>query len=351
MFFTVYSTSFGAWRWDLHDKDREMIAHKEGYTSEQACRGAVQLVQDTHDGTIIRARETSVYFFVYEEAGKWQWDLKNANRAIVARGEGYTDKQDCFDAIKFVKYTSYKTPLRESGKKKTGTEGAGLYFDLYQDSDKKWRWKLMSDQGKAIANSKWGYKDKEHCLQILDLVTDANQSAPVHEDESHARGLQSLISGDKKASAPGTFFDVYPKISGKWCWDLIDEKSNTVIVHSEGYASKRNCLLTLDLIMSADNKTPVYDSPLDDPTIDTQLSGGSTQLVRGLLADSLPAAAGSPLAGDLIATQLRGGSTQPVRGLLADSLPGGGPPDAPPLVGSPRIGERFKPPTNKGKNN
>lgn len=44
------------------------------------------------------------YYTVYKDAqGYWRWNLKAANHEIVASGEGYYNKEDCYRAIAIVK--------------------------------------------------------------------------------------------------------------------------------------------------------------------------------------------------------------------------------------------------------
>ena len=53
-------------------------------------------------------------YFVYQDAsGEWRWQLRAANRRIIAdSGEGYRDKQDCLHGIALVK-ESKDAPVRE----------------------------------------------------------------------------------------------------------------------------------------------------------------------------------------------------------------------------------------------
>ncbi len=45
-----------------------------------------------------------MYYIVYKDtAGYWRWNLRAANHEIVASGEGYANKQDCYHAISLVK--------------------------------------------------------------------------------------------------------------------------------------------------------------------------------------------------------------------------------------------------------
>jgi uncharacterized protein YegP (UPF0339 family) len=43
-------------------------------------------------------------------------------------------------------------------------------FEVYQDHKGEWRWRLRASNGKTIADSGEGYKEKSDCLHGIDLV-------------------------------------------------------------------------------------------------------------------------------------------------------------------------------------
>jgi uncharacterized protein YegP (UPF0339 family) len=55
-----------------------------------------------------------------------------------------------------------------------------MHFELYKDAKGEWRWRLFAANGKQIANSGEGYKNKTDCEHAIDLVKNAAQ-APVKE--------------------------------------------------------------------------------------------------------------------------------------------------------------------------
>ena len=44
-----------------------------------------------------------------------------------------------------------------------------MYFTIYQDSKKEWRWNLRAGNNEIIAQGE-GYKNKKDCLNCIDLV-------------------------------------------------------------------------------------------------------------------------------------------------------------------------------------
>ncbi|HEV2514258.1 MAG TPA: DUF1508 domain-containing protein [Devosia sp.] len=45
-----------------------------------------------------------------------------------------------------------------------------MYFNLYEDVNKHWRWTLYASNGRKIANSGEGYWNKADCLAAINLV-------------------------------------------------------------------------------------------------------------------------------------------------------------------------------------
>lgn len=43
-------------------------------------------------------------------------------------------------------------------------------FEVYEDKAEEWRWRFRASNGKIIADSGEGYKNKQDCLHGIDLV-------------------------------------------------------------------------------------------------------------------------------------------------------------------------------------
>ena len=54
-------------------------------------------------------------------------------------------------------------------------------FRVYRDKAGEWRWNLIADNGRIIADGGEGYVNKSDCLHGIELVKAANE-APVQED-------------------------------------------------------------------------------------------------------------------------------------------------------------------------
>lgn len=57
-----------------------------------------------------------------------------------------------------------------------------MYFEIYKDSQREWRWRLRASNNYIIADSSEGYNNKQDCIHAIDLVKSTNASTPVYED-------------------------------------------------------------------------------------------------------------------------------------------------------------------------
>lgn len=55
-----------------------------------------------------------------------------------------------------------------------------MYYYLYVDVNRQWRWTLYAVNGRKIANSGEGYHNKVDCIAAINLVK-ASGSAPIRE--------------------------------------------------------------------------------------------------------------------------------------------------------------------------
>ena len=56
-----------------------------------------------------------------------------------------------------------------------------MYFEVYLDNAKEWRWRLRAANHEPIADSGEGYKEKRSCYHGIDLVKQTNNDTPIKE--------------------------------------------------------------------------------------------------------------------------------------------------------------------------
>jgi uncharacterized protein YegP (UPF0339 family) len=54
-------------------------------------------------------------------------------------------------------------------------------FHVYEDAKGEWRWRLKASNGRVVADSGEGYRDKADCLHGIEIVKGSKES-PVKED-------------------------------------------------------------------------------------------------------------------------------------------------------------------------
>ena len=55
-----------------------------------------------------------------------------------------------------------------------------MYFQIYQDTSRQWRWRLRSGNHEIIAHGE-SYRNRADCLHAIDLVKSTNARTPVQE--------------------------------------------------------------------------------------------------------------------------------------------------------------------------
>ncbi len=55
-----------------------------------------------------------------------------------------------------------------------------MYYQIYQDVNRQWRWRLRAANNRTIADSGEGYYNKTDCRAAINLVKQT-QNAPVYE--------------------------------------------------------------------------------------------------------------------------------------------------------------------------
>ncbi len=57
-----------------------------------------------------------------------------------------------------------------------------MKFTLYKDSSPQFRWRLVASNGKTIADSGEGYRNKQDCLNGIALIQQYAPSAPINDE-------------------------------------------------------------------------------------------------------------------------------------------------------------------------
>jgi uncharacterized protein YegP (UPF0339 family) len=109
----------------------------------------------------------------------------------------------------------------------------GLHFEIYQDAQKEYRWRLKDADGKVLATAGQGYKAKD----------------------SATKGVQRL-----QTEANGKLtFEVYEDNAKAYRWRAKAANGQVVASSATGYKEKAECEKTLDVIKKGVAKAPVKE--------------------------------------------------------------------------------------------
>jgi uncharacterized protein YegP (UPF0339 family) len=108
-----------------------------------------------------------------------------------------------------------------------------LKFETFQDTGKKYRWRLKATNGQIIATSGQGYSDKRDCKNAIDRI--------------------------KKDAATKLTFETYQDAESKYRWRLKATNGQTIAT-SQGYKDKRDCENSIDVIKKGAEKARVEEA-------------------------------------------------------------------------------------------
>ncbi|MDZ5811429.1 HVO_2922 family protein [Halorubrum sp. AD140] len=141
---------------------------------------------DEADGEIdVDAAASKATFELYaDSADQWRWRLRHDNGNIVADGgEGYADKRDAKSGIESVQRNAPGAHVIDVDRGEEAPEdgGSDAAFELFRDSDERYRWRLRHDNGNIIADGGQGYASKQKAKQGLNSVKFNAPGASVEE--------------------------------------------------------------------------------------------------------------------------------------------------------------------------
>ncbi len=120
------------------------------------------------------------------------------------------------------------------GDVETDTNASKATFRQYVDSEGKWRWRLVHDNGNIIADGSEGYASKQKATQGLESVK-TNAPGAVVVDRSKDESVDEL---DDEKGSRGTF-ELYEDNAGEWRWRLVHDNGNIIADSGQGYSSKQ----------------------------------------------------------------------------------------------------------------
>ena len=133
------------------------------------------------------AAASKATFELYEDAAEqWRWRLVHDNGNVIADGgEGYTAKENAEKGLASVKRNAPGAHVVDESRGEDAPEegGSNATFELFDDAEGKWRWRLVHDNGNIIADGGQGYASKQKAKQGLRSVQSNVPGAAVEETD------------------------------------------------------------------------------------------------------------------------------------------------------------------------
>jgi len=115
-----------------------------------------------------------VEFEIYEDSsGEYRWRLTSGNDIIADSGEGYSSKSGAKEAVERVQNDAGDADVLEVGTP---------HFDLYKDKSGEYRWRMVSSNGRVVADSGEGYSSKDGARRAIENVQSDVSGASVTEE-------------------------------------------------------------------------------------------------------------------------------------------------------------------------
>ncbi len=113
----------------------------------------------------------------------------------------------------------------------TDAEASKARFEVYEDSAKQWRWRLVHDNGNIIADGGQGYASKQKVTQGLESVKQNVADAPVVDT---SRDEESVIEEASDATV-----ELFSDNQDQWRWRLVHDNGSIIADGGQGYSSKQ----------------------------------------------------------------------------------------------------------------
>jgi uncharacterized protein YegP (UPF0339 family) len=222
--------------------EREGAETREELASTREERDEARAAAEASAAELEALRQSQARFELFEDrSGGHRWRLRHRNGNIIAdSAEAYASRQKCQQGMHSVMRNALGAEVRliepddpEEAAEAVETEPieyeSQASFELYEDNEGDYRWRLVHDNGNVIADSGEGYASKSNAKRAM---------AGVRE---HA------AAGDYLKIDPAGF-EVYRDKGGQWRWRLVHENGNIIADSGEGYASRQKARQGLDSV-------------------------------------------------------------------------------------------------------
>ncbi|WP_207588458.1 DUF1508 domain-containing protein [Halomontanus rarus] len=205
----IRESASGTWDWRLLDRDRDEIAesafsYEDRETVITAVNGLKTAVADAPIFTI----ESAIIRLTGDD--QWAWELVDRDRNVLASA---VDAQPTTDeAIEAVDRVRQLAPA--AGR----VDFDVASFELFADEDDQWRWRLIDENGRTVAEGVEHHASSDAARNALEPVRDLIGDASILEIDDVSFELHTAEGG--------------------WVWRLVDEHGERMAESTRAYDSR-----------------------------------------------------------------------------------------------------------------
>jgi len=221
--FEVYEDKGGDWRWRMRHRSGDLLATSgKGFEAQHGAETGMRAVRREASGATVHlfepedlpaetetfepvdTVESKATFEVYEdEGGDWRWRLRHDNDNIIADcGQGYASRSGATSAVEGIR--EYVGPAEYLWPDPTA-------FQVYEDEEGQFRWRLLHRNGNILGISAEGYESRPNARGAIESI------------QQHVGELD---------------VEAYADEGDQFRWRLLDGNDDIIAVSGAGYASK-----------------------------------------------------------------------------------------------------------------
>jgi uncharacterized protein YegP (UPF0339 family) len=232
------------YRWTLVDEDGVTLADSDGvYDERRAAEDAVNLLKE-HGPNASLLEVDDGAFELYGDGDAWRWRLVDENRGTLAAGPtGHDERAAAESALAAVREHLPQAPLMD-------VEYVG--FELIEDGEGAWRWRLVDAEDRPILESAGEFPDRGACEASIGRLAEGAIDVPFLESGSPA-------------------YEVIARDDGGWGWRLVDDEATVVATCEQPVPSEESGRSVVGRIKDVVDQASVID--LDDAAFEVYPEG------------------------------------------------------------------------------
>ncbi|MFB6205606.1 MAG: DUF1508 domain-containing protein [Haloglomus sp.] len=209
------------WTWRLRDWSDDIVAvmHDRAGDERAATAGAERTRGALAEADTIEYEGAD--YEVYPADGEWHWRLVSAERDVLADSTvTFADRERAESAADRVRELALAADLIEFDQ---------AAFQQYE-SDGEWRWRLIDEDGRVMADSGESYEDKSEVMDGMRTLKENAPDAEVLEIETAA-------------------FEIHLTEGDAYAWRLIDEAGKLVAESATSYSSRTDAREAVEFLI------------------------------------------------------------------------------------------------------